>query len=74
MIPLTKSRTDRTICEGKISAKYAWRKVCSDHPEHFVRGKSKSHEDRIAEWLTEQNINDCTDNHENYLINIIFVY
>ncbi len=73
MIPLIKAMTNGTIWEGKFSAKYAWRRAHRDHPEHFFPAKSISHDYRRAEWLTAQNINDWTDNHKKYLINIHFV-
>jgi len=72
MIPLMKAMTDGTTWEGQFSLEYAWRKTCRDHPEHFVPAKVKNHEDRRAEWLTAQNINDWMDNHKKYLVDIGF--
>ncbi len=72
MIPHIKSITYRTIWEGKFSAEYSLRKVCRNHPEHFVLSKAKNHEHRRAEWLTVKNIKDWTEKHKNFLLIIKF--
>ena len=63
-----KALTLQTEWDGKFSAEYAWRRTCNNHPELFVPAQAKNHEDRRAEWLTSQNINDWLDNHKKFLI------
>ncbi len=65
--------TDGTDWNGKFNVDYAWRRTRTDHPELFILVKAKSHEDRRAEWLTAQNINDWIDGAKAYLIKHNFV-
>ncbi len=59
--------------EGKIPTNNAWKRAHADYPEHFVPSQAKDHEDRWAEWLTTQNINDWIDSNKKYIIDIDFV-
>jgi len=50
--------------DGKLLVEYFWQRTFNNHPEVFVLAQAKNHEDRMAEWLTLQNINDWSDNHK----------
>ena len=62
-----------TEWEGKFDEEYVWRKTRKDHPALLNPVKAKNHEDRRADWLTYNNINDWTDRAKAFMIEFKFV-
>ncbi len=60
-----KELTLQTEWDSKFSAEYAWQRASNNYPELFVLAQANNHEERTANWLISQNINDWLDNHKN---------
>ena len=73
MLTMSRALKIGTEWEGKFTDEWAWRKARADHPEILNPVKAKNHEDRRAEWLTYNNINEWTDGAKAFMIKHEFV-